>query len=140
MNTGKRTEAVLDTNVLVSAALSDGKPYEILALAENGDIVSITSPAIIAELRDVLTRDRLPFTDEQVEELATKILSISRVIHPEIDLNVIEDDPDDDKILECAVAGDADYIVSGDSHLLDLGQHAEIQIHSPAQFLQNLNH
>jgi putative PIN family toxin of toxin-antitoxin system len=139
MNTGKRTETVLDTNVLVSAALSDGKPYEILSLAENGDIVSITSPAIIAELKDVLTRDRLPFTDEHVDELVTKILSISRVIRPEIDLDVIEDDPDDDKILECAVSGDADYIVSGDSHLLDLEQDADIQIYSPAEFLQKLN-
>jgi len=104
MNTGKRTEAVLDTNVLVSAALNRGKPYKILSLAENGEIISVTSPAIIAELRDVLTRDRLPFTDDQVEELVSKVLSISRVIHPEVELNVIEDDPDDNKIVECAVA------------------------------------
>ena len=140
MNTGKRTEAVLDTNVLVSAALSEGKPYKILSLAEDGEIISVTSPAIIAELRDVLTRDRLPFTDDQVEELMTKIHSISRVIHPEVELNVIKDDPDDDKILECAVARDADCIVSGDSHLLDLEQHAQFQIYSPNEFLNNFNH
>jgi len=139
MNTGKRTEAVLDTNVLVSAALSEGKPYKILSLAEDGEIISVTSPAIIAELRDVLTRDRLPFTDDQVEELMTKVLSISRVIHPEVELNLIEDDPEDDKILECA-AGDVDCIVSGDSHLLDLEQHAQFQIYSPNEFLNNFNH
>ena len=62
------------------------------------------------------------------------------MIHPEVELNVIEDDPDDDKIIECAVAEDADYIVSGDSHLLDLEQHAQFQIYSTNEFLNNFNH
>jgi putative PIN family toxin of toxin-antitoxin system len=135
MSTGRKTEAVLDTNVLVSSALSDGKPFEILRLAEQGELISVTSPAIIAELRDVLKRDRLPFSEDQVDELVTKVLSISRVIEPEVDLEVVEDDPDDDKILECAVAGDVDYLVSGDSHLLDLEDYRGIPIYSPDEFL-----
>jgi len=139
MSTGRKTEVVLDTNVLVSSALSDGKPFDILRLAEQGEIISVTSPAIIAELRDVLTRDRLPFSEDQVDELVTKVLSISRVIEPEVNLEVVEDDPDDDKILECAVAGDVDYLVSGDSHLLDLENHRGIPIYSPDEFLTQLS-
>jgi putative PIN family toxin of toxin-antitoxin system len=135
MSTGRKTEAVLDTNVLVSSALSDGKPFEILRLAEQGELISVTSPAIIAELRDVLTRDRLPFSEDQVDELVTKVLSISRVIEPEVNIEAVEDDPDDDKILECAVAGDVDYLVSGDSHLLDLENYRGIPICSPDEFL-----
>jgi len=136
MSTDRKVEAVLDTNVLVSAALSDGKPFEILSLAEDGEYISVTSPAIIGELRDVLKRDRLPFSDDQVDELAAKVLSISRVIDPETTVEVVEDDPDDDKILECALAGDVDYVVSGDSHLLDLEQHQGIEILSPDEFLR----
>jgi len=138
MNTEKKTKAVLDTNVLISSALSNGKPAEILKLAEDGEFLSVTSPGIVEELRDVLTRDRLPFTEEQVDELVSKILSISQVINPQIELEVIEDDPDDDKILEAAIAGNADCIVSGDSHLLQLEKHREIPIHNPNNFLEKI--
>lgn len=136
MSTGGKVEAVLDTNVLVSSALSNGKPFEILSLAEDGEYISVTSPAIVGELRDVLKRDRLPFDDDQVDELSVKVLSISRVIDPEITVEVVEDDPDDNKIVECALAGDVDYIVSGDSHLLDLEQHQGIEVLSPNEFLE----
>lgn len=138
MTTETKPEAVLDTNVLVSAALSDGKPYEVLSLAEDRRIISVTSEPILTELSDVLRRDRLPFTDEQVADLTAKIISISSVIDPEISLEVIDDDPDDDKILEAAVAGDVEYIVSGDSHLLNLDTHAGIAIHDPAGFLAKI--
>ena len=53
-----------------------------------------------------------------------------------MDLEAIEDDPDDDKILECAVAGNADYIISGDSHLLDIGEYRDIRVLNPDQFLE----
>lgn len=137
MSTEKKTKAVLDTNVLVSSALSNGKPAEILKLPENKEFLSITSPEIVEELRDLLARERLPFTDEQVDELISKFMSISRVINPQIELKVIEDDPDDDKILETAIAGSADCIVSGDSHLLDLEKQGEVIIHSPDKFLND---
>jgi conserved hypothetical protein TIGR00305 len=136
MSSGRKTEVVLDTNVLVSAALSDGKPFEILRLAEQGEIISVTSPAIVTELRDVLKRDRLPFSEDQVDELVTKVLSISRVIEPEVNIEAVADDPDDDKILECAVAGDVDCLVSGDSHLLDLENYRGMSIYSPAELIR----
>lgn len=138
MNTEKTTKVVLDTNVLVSSVLSDGKPAEILELAESKEFLSVTSPEIVEELRDVLTRDKLPFTEDQVDELVSKILSISQVIDPQTDIEIIEDDPDDDKILEAAVAGSADCIVSGDSHLLNLEKHRKIPVYSPNKFLDNL--
>jgi putative PIN family toxin of toxin-antitoxin system len=139
MTTATTPEVVLDTNVLVSAALSDGKPYEVLSLAEDRRIISVTSEPILAELSDVLTRDRLPFTDEQVADLTAKIISISSVVDPQISLEVIDDDPDDDKILEAAVVGEVDYIISGDSHLLDLDTYGDIEIRNPAQFLAEIH-
>ena len=135
MNTDKKAETVPDTNILVSAALCDGKPSRILTLSEDGKIVSVTSPAIIKELRDVLGRDRLPFSEKQVDELVSKILSISRVIEPQLQLEVVENDPDDNKVLEAAIAGDVDCIISGDSHLLELEEYDGLQIYSPDGFL-----
>lgn len=65
-------------------------------------------------------------------------VSIPTAVRRELGLEVIDDDPDDDKILEAAVAGDVEYIVSGDSHLLDLDTHAGIAIHDPARFLAKI--
>ena len=126
---------VFDTNVLVSATLSKGKPYTVLELAERGEVTSVTSPDIINELEDVLSRERLPFEREQVDEFVGKVLSASELVTPEMDLEAVEDDPDDNKILECAVTGDADYIISGDSHLLDIEEYREVEILNPDEFL-----
>jgi putative PIN family toxin of toxin-antitoxin system len=140
MSTDRKTvEVVIDTNVLVSAALSGGKPYRVLSMAEDGEVTSVTSPGIIGELRDVLTRDSLPFTEDQVEEMASKIISISRFIEPQTDLEVIDEDPDDDKILETAVAGNVDLIVSGDSHLKQIREYNGIEIYSPTTFLEKIS-
>ena len=73
-----------------------------------------------------------------MDEFAGKILTISRVVEPELDLTVVDADPDDDKILECAVAGDVDCLVSGDSHLVDLDTYGSIDVYSPAKFLQRV--
>ena len=127
--------AVFDTNVLVSAALSRGKLYTVLEFAERSDIDSVVSPDIVDELEDILSRERLPFESEQIDEVVGKILSMSELVTPEMDIDALEDDPDDDKILECAVAGNADYIVSGDSHLLDIEEYRGVEIVSPDEFL-----
>jgi putative PIN family toxin of toxin-antitoxin system len=110
-----------------------------LKLAEEDAITSVTSPGIIEETRDVLSRDRVPFADDQVDDFVEKVLSVSRLVAPETNLHVIEDDPDDDMIVECAVAADADYIISGDSHLLELEQYDGIPVISPADFLDHRN-
>ena len=127
---------VFDTNVLVSATLNKGKPYRVLELAECEEVTSIMSQDIVNELDDVLGRERLPFEREQIDEFVGKVLSTSEMVTPETNLEVIEDDPDDDKILECAVAGNADYIISGDSHLLDIGEYRDIRVLNPDQFLE----
>ncbi|HEX8228447.1 MAG TPA: putative toxin-antitoxin system toxin component, PIN family, partial [Chloroflexia bacterium] len=59
-------------------------------------------------------------------------------VHPTVPIDAIASDPDDNKFLECAVAGGADYIVSGDKHLLSLGEYEGIRILSPADFLRVL--
>lgn len=132
-------KVVADTNVYVSATLSEGKPYRVLELAESGRIELVTSLDIIDEVEDVLGRDKIPFDDEQVQRFVQKVLSLSTVVAPEVDLEVVDDDPDDDKILECAADSGADYILSGDSHLLDLGSYDGIDVVDPAEFVDTVD-
>lgn len=132
-------KVVLDTNVLVSSTLSqNGKPFRILEKAESGEIQLVLSPGIIQELETVMLRDKVPFENENIREFLEKIVSISEVVSPEESFEVIDEDPDDDKILECAVDSNVDYIISGDSHLLDREDFRGIEILSPDEFLEIL--
>jgi predicted nucleic acid-binding protein len=113
--------AVLDTNVLVSGLCFGGKPARVLAHALAGRVRLFTSAVLIdeftaelAQLWEVIPDDALP-----------------RIHH-------VRADPADDRVLECAVAARADFIVSGDSHLLRLGSFEGIAIVAPAGFLERL--
>lgn len=130
---------VLDTNVLVSSTLIEqGKPFKILKKAESGKIELFISPEIIQELEDVLLQDKIPFEKENVKEFVEKIISISTVVIPKEDFQVINKDPEDNKILECAIEAGTNYIISGDPHLLDLKNFKGIKILSPDEFLKAL--
>lgn len=129
---------VLDTNVYVSATLSRGKPYNVLRAAEKGDAELYTSPFIFGEIEDVLGRDKIPFDDAHAERFVDKVLSISTVVSPDDVPDVIKKDSSDNRILACAVEADADYVVSGDSHLLNISEYEDIDIVTPAQFARKL--
>ena len=124
---------VLDTNVYISAALRGGRAEAILHLAVTGRVVLIASPAILNELADKM-REKFGWEESQIHLLLETIRDITEVVEPEERLNVISDEPDN-RILECAVVGDADLIVSDDRHLLRLKQYGMIGIISPQQLL-----
>ncbi len=118
----------LDTNTLVSAVISKGNEYRLLKLAKEGRIKVILSLSIIKEFKEVISREKFGFSQKQIDNVLKQILNICELVIPTIKLSVIKDDPDDDAILECAVTGDVNYIVSGDRHLLDLGRYDKISI------------
>lgn len=132
--------AVLDTNVLVSAVLSpSGAPAAVWRAFRDDRFQLLTSDPLLDELRLVLARPRIArrsgwSTNEQrlfvalVEESATLVTPIET-------LHVIRANPADDRVLEAAVAGEADYIVSGDRHLLDLGAYEDIPMITPSRFV-----
>jgi len=130
MSSGQKKESrvVLDTSILVSAAISDGKPAQLLERCEDGIIEVVVTPAILAETDDVLRRDRLPFENRHVDNYIGKLLSEAQIIVPQVDIVAVEDDPDDNIVLEAAVTAGADAIISGDSHLLDLEAYQGIPI------------
>jgi hypothetical protein len=136
---------VADTNILVSYVLVPaGNPARILRARAEGKIELLLSQPILAECSRVLKyrriRARHQLSDEEIESTIEDIRELATFVEAsEVKIGVVKDDPSDNMIIECAVAGGADYIVSGDDHLLDLRQYEGIQILSPAEFLLLLN-
>jgi putative PIN family toxin of toxin-antitoxin system len=126
---------VADTNVLISAFLFGGLPRVFLDLGLGGAFSLTTSSALLDELDEKL-RGKFTVPETKVLALLSRLKSRARVVQPSFVLNAVPDDPDDNRVLECAVAGEADFIVSGDKHLLRLGSHAGIAILTVRQFLQ----
>ena len=137
---------VLDTNVIISAILNPyGSPGKILDQVFDQEISLYLSPPLIAEIRRVLRYPKIVDlikqrgrTVEWAEEQRDKIVEIARVTTGQITINRIATDPDDDKVLECAVEAHADYIISGDQHLKDLGNFQGIPILTPKALLDML--
>lgn len=129
---------VLDTNVLVSALGWRGNEREIYVRCREGRLRLATSPALIAELRRVLHYPKLGFTDEEIESFVSDLLGHASTVESPMKLEVIEEDPDDNRVLECAVAAGARRIVSGDHHLLDLEEYEGIEILNASQAIETL--
>ena len=130
-----RIRAVFDTNIWVSALRKQGNPYRCVLLAALGIVASVTCDELLDELRQVLLV-KFKFPRELVERHIAAIKGLSEVVVITGQLKVVADDPDDDKVVECAVAGKADYIVSGDKHLLSLKRYGSIAIIKAAEFLK----
>lgn len=130
-------KVVPDTNVLISALFWRGNPYRILRLAIEGKIKLVISEEIIEEVREVLMREeKFELTEEEIETYCTLLRYHAELVNPSKTLRAITKDPDDNKFLECAVEGKADCIVSGDSHLLELGEYKGIKILTPAELIK----
>ena len=128
---------VVDTNVLVSAFIDHGKPGElIIKLLEEHQV--ILSHPMLEELADVLSREKFHVRSTAVESFLTILLKKSKLVMPRSRLKVILEDPDDDVILDTAYKGKADYIVTGDSHLLALKKFKRIEIVRVAQMFEIL--
>src|SRR3989344_272126 len=117
-----------DTNTLVSAAIAKGNEFELLKFAYEGKIELILSPSILKEFREVIARPKFGFSEQQISNMFKQIINIITIVMPSIRLDVVKEDPSDNKILECAETGKVDYIVSGDNHLLKLRKYGNIQI------------
>jgi putative PIN family toxin of toxin-antitoxin system len=127
---------VLDTNVYISAILFGGNCEEILRLANLGSFDLLLSKDILLEIKSVL-KNKFNWTRKQVTTTISYLKDIATEIKPDISLDIVHDDPSDNKVIECALAGKAHYIVTGDrNHLLPLKKYKNIKIISPAEFLR----
>jgi hypothetical protein len=125
---------VLDTNVIVSGLnFPTSNPAKILLLAASGEVANFTSRHIVNETRRILI-DKFFWTSVEVEAAEGWLKAFSKSVAPKNRISVIVDDPDN-RILECAVEGRADFIISGDHHLTDLKDYQGIKIVAPSTFL-----
>jgi len=131
---------VLDANVLVSALISaKGSPARLLVYWQEGKFDIVVSPAMLQELERVLHYPRLQqqyhLPEEAIRQFLRLLMTHAIEVNPPEEIAVIDRDPSDNRYLECALAGEAQYIVSGDGHLLDLKEYRGIRILAPAEFV-----
>lgn len=135
-----RLKAVLDTNIYIAAfQFPKGRNAALWRAARAGRYRLLVSPTIIRETARVLRND-FGWHDERVEKVIRRVAEVagSGLITPRTTISVISADPDDDRVLECAVDGKADIIVSNDHHLLDIKAHAGIPIVAGVDFRRTL--
>jgi len=129
--------AVFDTNILFSAMGWRGRPYECLQEAIAGKVELLTCREIVTELHAKLI-SKLRMSRADTDRAVSEILLTAQLVElGDIPL-VVADDPDDDAVLACAVEGGANSLVTGDHHLLQLGQHEGIPIVNAKDFLEHL--
>jgi uncharacterized protein len=126
---------VADTNVLVSALIFPGGPPEaVFRLVLESRVELVTSRPLLAELGRVLTQ-KFGWQPSRAEEAVAQLVRVARIVEPRHRLTVVVPDPHDDRVLEAAIEGEVDVVVSGDSHLLDLETWRGIATQSPSTFL-----
>lgn len=135
---GAVVRLVLDTNVVISALLWHGAPRRLLHYAHSDVVQLYTSLPLLIELDNVLRRSkfqlRLYQAQVRADDLALGYAALATTVEPMVIPPVILADPDDEAVLACAASAQADAVVSGDGHLLQLGAYSTIPI-LPAEVL-----
>lgn len=130
----------VDTNILVSATFWSGDSFKIIERVENKEIELILSKEIIKEYSEVLQykeiQDKIKNKNLEMKYPLEKIQSMAKMIEKTRSIDIIKEDSTDNKFLECAVAGQAAYIISKDKHLLKLKEFENIKIILPEEFLR----
>lgn len=137
-------KAVLDTNVIISAYMAPASvPGTIIERWGAGAFEIIVSERLLAEYRRVMSYPRIQqkhrLTEDEIDQSLTRFRKKGIHTNPGVIANVVAADSDDDIFVACAVDGNADYIVSGDRHLLDIGEHEGIRVLRPVVFLALLD-
>lgn len=127
-----------DTNIYVSAlALPGGNAEDAYLEAVHGTFELFTSVSILTETARVL-QTKFDWAEDKAREAVQEISQVATVLRPRLTLHILKDEPDN-RILECAMAAQAEYLVTGDCHLLALEHHAGITMISLANFLAQLH-
>ena len=133
-----KIRAVLDTNIFVSGIHWTGLSEKVLRLWIQDEFTLVSSFPIIDEIMRVLMAFKVPLESEDISWWESLILEKSDLTFPVEHLDIVKNDPDDNKFIEAAAEGNAQYIVSQDRHLLDLKEYKGIKIMHPEEFLKEL--
>lgn len=126
----------LGTNVLISATFWKGSSYKIMMRLIDSEFLGFTTNAILQEYRHAVKRD-FSLNEQEIDAKVQKLLEFLEIVSPSEAVNVIKDDPSDNKVLEGALEARADYIITYDAkHLLKIKEFQGITIISPEEFLE----
>lgn len=131
----------LDTNILISSWLvPGGSADQVMQLVRQRDVELILSPFILDELKRVLTQ-KFELPSRAVQKAVRRIERLATIVHPDVAIDIIKEKQDDNRILECAISGKVNYLITGDKkHILPLGSIQGIPIITIAEFLKRHQH
>lgn len=124
-----------DTNIYISALEFGGQPLQVLAAARRGAIRSDISNPLLNEIDRVLG-NKFAWSEDMRQRLARQLSRFTSLVHPTRTVNAIPEDPDDNRVLECAITAGSRYIVTGDAALLRLAEYEGIRIIRVADFMR----
>ncbi len=125
---------VIDTNIYISAIFWGGKPRQVVDFGRSEQVLIFTSLEIQAGI-DRKLRTKFGLSDEETAQILLDFSSFTDLITTHEKISIIDDDPDDNKFIECAVSSKSHFIVTGDKHLLNLKRYQDIDILKAADFL-----
>ena len=129
---------VADTKIFVSALLFGGTPEQVFLAGLRGEIQLLTSLPLLKELEKVL-KEKFKLSKDLVREIIEEVRGVAEIVEVSSHIEVISYPDEDNRVLECAVDGKADFIVTGDTrHILPLKEYSGIKILSPSEFLKHL--
>ncbi len=132
-------KVVFDTNVVASASFWRGAPFACLVSWAQGNCEAVVSPVLLAEYHETIDELRMDYPKRSPVEWADALTNSAELVFPMERATDTTPDPDDEMVLECALAGEADFIVTGDKkHLLPLREFRGTRIISPSDFLRVL--
>jgi putative PIN family toxin of toxin-antitoxin system len=129
---------VADTNILVSALLFGGTSEQVFLAGLRGEIQLLTSLSLLKELERVL-KEKFKLDFHLVREIIEEVREVAEIVEVSSHIKAISYPDEDNRVLECAIDGKADFIVTGDTrHILPLKEYGGIKILSPSEFLKHL--
>jgi putative PIN family toxin of toxin-antitoxin system len=129
---------VIDTNIYISAIFWGGKPREVVDLGRTGEILIFTSPGIESEIAETLS-NKFKLKEDEIKNLLLDFSTFTIPTVVSLHIEAVPEDPEDNKFIECALTCKADYIISGDKHLLAVGEYAGIRILKASELLSILS-
>ena len=133
-------KVVLDTNVLISGTFWTGDSFEILKKIDMKEITLVLSKELIDEYKETIHSEEIIEKIENknliISEIIKEVIENALIVSPRTKFNIVKEDPDDNKILECGFEGKVDFIISQDNHLLKLKEFQGIRILKPEEFLK----
>lgn len=129
-----KPKVVLDTNIYLSGIIFGGNCRHIIDLVINEKIIVAISPGILLELSDKL-KIKFGWDKNQIVVTLKTIAKTAILVTPKMKLQIVKKDKNDNKILEAGIESGANFIITGDKHLLDIKKYKSIKIVSPSQFL-----